>query len=165
MTKIFKVCSLLSLSSPLWLRLPLRIDVSRASLSPRCVRSYRISRESFFPCQNIALLPDLIYPVQLCAPRPDLAVERFRAISLLPVTQPPARNSSGYPVTPLLQVGGRGLESFCAVHVRCDARRERRGEIDLRPKKAINRTNNAAAPRPANEKRLPACVVRPCSCI
>ena len=54
----------------------------------------------------------------------------------------------------LLQVGGRGLESFCAVHVR------ERGKEDLRPKKAINRTNNAA-PRPANEKRLPACVARP----
>ena len=100
------------------------------SLSPRCVRSYRISRESFFPCQNIALLPDLIYPVQLCAPRPDLSVERFRAISLLLVTQPPARNSRGYPVTPLLQVGGRGLESFCAVHVRCEGgeRGEERGD-------------------------------------
>ena len=57
MTKIFKVCFTL-----LWLRLPLRIDVSRASLLQ--LRPYRISRESFFPCQNIAWLPDLIYPAR-----------------------------------------------------------------------------------------------------
>ena len=57
-------------------------------------------------------------------------------MSLL-LTKPPLQNSSGVPVMLLLQVGGRGLESFCAVHVR------ERGKEDLRPKKAINRTSAA----------------------
>ena len=79
MTKIFKVCFTL-----LWLRLPLRIDVSRASF-PR--RPYRISRESFFPCQNIAWLPDLIYPA-VRANVPDLLLKRFRARYQPLITQP-----------------------------------------------------------------------------
>ena len=58
-------------------------------------------------------------------------------MSLL-LTKPPVQNSRGGPVMLLLlQVGGRGLESFCTVHVR------ERGKEDLRPKKAINRTNAA----------------------
>ena len=60
MTKIFKVGSLLSC---LLCGFACHFGLTfRARLLP--VRSYRISRESFFPCQNIALLPDLIYPAQ-----------------------------------------------------------------------------------------------------
>ena len=150
MTKIFKVCFTLPL---LWLRLPLRIDVSRAPF-PR--RPYRISRESFFPCQNIAWLPDLIYPAPANAP--DLLLERFRARYQLPLTQPLFFKFCGNPARLLLQVGGRGLESFCAVHVRCE-----RGEGEIDPREAEK--GYQSHERRPNEKRLPACVVRPCSCI
>ena len=149
MTKIFKVCFAL-----LWLRLPLRIDVSRASFLRR---PYRISRESFFPCQNIAWLPDLIYPAR--ANVPDLLLKRFRARYQLLITQPLLYNLRGNPARLLLQVGGRGLESFCAVHVRCE--RGEGGEIDPREAEKGYQSHE----RCPNEKRLPACVVRPCSCI
>ena len=149
MTKIFKVCFTL-----LWLRLPLRIDVSRASF-PR--RPYRISRESFFPCQNIAWLPDLIYPAAL-ANVPDLLLKRFRARYQLPLTQPLFFKFCGNPARLLLQVGGRGLESFCAVHVRCE--RGEGEEIDPRKGGREAEKGYQSHERCPNEKRLPACVVR-----
>ena len=59
----------------------------------------------------------------------------------------------------LLQVGGRGLESFCAVHVRRGARGEGEGERSEGGREAEK--GYQSHERCPNEKRLPACVLRP----
>ena len=60
----------------------------------------------------------------------------------------------------LLQVGGRGLESFCAVHVRCGARGEE-GEGERSEGGREAEKGYQSHERCPNEKRLPACVLRP----